>query len=402
MSRISLFAGKPEQTAGKNESAGKRTWAEKLKLPKDPLTRGLLLMIILAVLFAVIGVVSYNRLHLFESFDTVSSVPREDAEGMQFELLGKTLIKYGHDGVFAQDMSGNTLWSNAYSLQTPMSVVNDGVMILYEQLGTHVYIVHEGGIEGTYQAAHPIRQAAVGNNGVAALVLEDKSEMLIDLYSPSGSQIASVRATLEDTGYPLDAALSDNGEKLAVSYMALEDGKMTGRVVVYDFSGIEESDHIAASFSYPETVFPDVYFTSDGKTVAVGDDRFIVYSSGKKPVERTSVALDKEIISCFYDDRSIGFVFPDADTENRYEIVTYSYGGRRRMQSSFNYEYQDVRMDGGEVLLCDSGNIYVYRRSGKPKLAAAYEKEVVYFRNIRGSRKYLLITPDSMDRIRIK
>ena len=402
MSGKGFFAVKPKENTDEKDSAGKGFRTERLRLPQDPLTRGLLLMILLAVLFAVIGIVSYSRLHLFESFDTVSSVPREDAEGMQFELLGKTLIKYGHDGVFAQDMAGNTLWSNAYSLQTPMSVVNGGRMILYEQLGTHVYILNEGGIEGTYQAAHPIRRAAVGKNGVAAIVLEDKTEMLIDLYSPTGSQIASVRATLEDTGYPLDAALSDNSEKLAVSYMALEDGRMTGRIIIYDFSGKGDSDHIAASFAYPETVFPDVYFTSDGKAVAVGDDRFIVYSSGDRPSEKTVVPLEKEIVSCFYDDRNIGFVFPGEDTENRYEIAAYSYSGRRRMQASLNSEFQDVRMDEGEILLCDSGNIYVYRRSGRPKFAGTYEKEVVYFRNMRGSRKYLLITPDSMDQIRIR
>ena len=72
------------------------------------------------------------------------------------------------------------------------------------------------------------------------------------------------------------------------------------------------------------------------------------------------------------------------------------------MRSDFNFEYEDVRMESGEVLLHDSGNIYVYRTSGKQKLAAGYDKEVVYFRQIPGLRDYLVITPDSLDQIRIE
>ena len=402
--RNGLFAVKPKENKEANDGAGKGFMSGKLKLPKDPLTRGLWAMIILVILFAVIGIAVYGRMHLFEGYDMVRSVPREDAEGMQFELLGKTLIKYGHDGVFAQDLSGNTLWSNAYSMQTPMSSANGKTMVLYEQLGTHVYILNEGGIIGSYQVALPIRKGTVGRNGVAALILDDKSEMHIDLYTASGSQIASVKATPDETGYPLDAALSGNSEQLIVSYMAFENGRLTGKNVIYDFSagGGKESDHIGASFSCPETVFPDVWFRENGESVAVGDNRFVVYSSGRKPVQKAEVALDKEIISCFYDDSSIGFIFPDTDTDNRYELASFSYRGRRQITSSFDFEYKDVIMDGGEILLCDSGNIYSYRRSGREKLAASYEKEVLYFRKLGGSRKYLVITPDSTDQISIR
>ena len=396
-----LHAVTPDR--GTNEK-GKRFGMPQFKMPEDPLTRGLIIMIILVLVFALIGIWSYNRVHLFDNYDITRSSERSDAEGMGFELLGKTLIKYGHDGVFAQDMSGTTLWSSAYSMQTPMSSVNGKMMLLYEQLGNHITVLDAEGTRGTYQTALPIRKAVVSRTGVAAVILDGKTETQIGLYTPSGSQIASIRATLEETGYPMDLAVSENGERLMVSYMAMDEGKMAGRIVFYDFSekGAGSDDHIQSSFSYRETVFPEVFFLSDGRGAAVGDDRFTVYSSGQTPAEKVNVPLEKEIVSCFHDENVVGFIFPGTESEERYGIEAYSYSGRRRMQAAFDFEYEEVKMDGGEVLLCDSGNLYSFRLSGRARLSAAYEKEVNYFRKLSGSRKYLVITPDSTDQIRIR
>lgn len=374
------------------------------KLPEDPLTRGLIGMIVLVLVFALIGWWSYNRIHLFDGFDIRSSSPRQDAEGTRCELLDGTLVKYNHDGVFASDLSGQIKWSSAYSMQTPAAQIRGGKMIIYEQLGTHVYVINETGVEGTFQVTNSIRKAVVSRTGVSAMVLDGRDQTMIEMYTPSGSQIASIRTTLEESGYPLDLDISPNGKRVMVSYMALENGKLCGRIVLYDFSGYsgKEQEHIIGSFSYPETLFPDVFFTGDGRCAAVGDECFVVYNGSSKPAESANVPLEKEVVSCFYDDRALGFIFRSDDTENRYEIDAYSYSGRHLMKSDFNFEYEDVRMEAGEILLHDSGNLYVYRTSGKQKLAAGYDKEVLYFRQVKGLRDYLVITPDSLDRIRIE
>ena len=395
------------ETARQDENKKERRFHRpdlKIRLPEDPLTKGLIGMIIMVLAFALIGYWSYNRIHLFEGYDIRRSASRQDAEGTRCELLGRTLVKYNNDGVFASDLAGRLKWSSAYSMQTPMSEICGGKMIIYEELGSHVLILSAEGTEGTYQVPQPIRKAVVSRSGVAAMILDNDTQTLIEMYTPSGSEIASIRTTLGETGYPLDLALTPNGKRLVVSYMALENGKLCGRIVMYDFSGYsgKDQEHISASFSYPETVFPDVFIMGESRAAAIGDDRFVVYTGASKPAESAGVMLEKEVVSCFYDEKAIGFIFRSDDTENRYEIDAYSFSGRHLMRSDFNFEYEDVRMESGEVLLHDSGNIYVYRTSGKQKLAAGYDKEVVYFRQIPGLRDYLVITPDSLDQIRIE
>ena len=132
-----------------NKQKKRFPWPEPaIRLPADPLTKGLIVMIILVLAFALIGYWSYNRIHLFEGFDIRRSATRQDAEGTQCEMLGKTLIKYNHDGVFASGLDGQIKWSSAYSMQTPLSDICGGKMIIYEQLGTHALIVSDEGTEG--------------------------------------------------------------------------------------------------------------------------------------------------------------------------------------------------------------------------------------------------------------
>lgn len=71
------------------------------------------------------------------------------------------------------------------------------------------------------------------------------------------------------------------------------------------------------------------------------------------------------------------------------------------MEQEFDCDYQEVKMDSGKILLYDAKNCTVYSTSGAQNFATDYEKQVEYFGKIPGYRRYLVITNDSMDRIRI-
>ena len=67
----------------------------------------------------------------------------------------------------------------------------------------------------------------------------------------------------------------------------------------------------------------------------------------------------------------------------------------------FDCDYTEIKMDNGEILLYDAKNCTVYTTSGEHRFFSDYEKQVEYFTKIPGFRRYLVITNDSMDRIRI-
>lgn len=384
----------------------RKTFAAQLRsrihLPQDSVTRGLLCMIVLTILAAMAGIWFYNRVHLFESYRIVQSTEEHDVEGTRYAMLEDSIIKYGHDGVFCVDTNNHSLWSIAYSMQTPICDTCGGTMVIAELQGKQVYVLNRSGLLGSFETAMNIRKAKVGSNGVTALLLDDGDTSWICLYDRNGSQIASVRATMEDSGYPIDLAITPNAKKMMVSVVRAEEGILTGSVFFYDFSSSASDRHLMQTLDYPNEIFPEVFYASGQTPVAVGSGGFVVFTGSKRPSQKTAVPLEREIVSCFHDTSNIGFVFHSDDTQIRYEMEVYSISGKKAMQASCTFDYTGVEMTDGEILLYDASHLYVYRSSGRQKLGAAYDKEVRYFAPLEGLRKYLVITQDSMDRIRIE
>ena len=264
-------------------------------------------------------------------------------------------------------------------------------------------VLNSKGITGSFTTAMPVMKVKATSNGVVALVLNDVDNTAwIELRDAAGAQIASVKATQADSGYPIDIALTSDARRLLVSYLGEKDGELVGKVALYDFSKADASDesHLLAMREYPGTVFPEVFFAGNAP-VAVADDGYIAFSSGKNMEEEARLTLTDEIVSVFHDSKNIGYIFKSGRSDVKYHMTVYNYRGRSTMESDFDFDYTDVRADGSEILLYDASTLYVYRTSGRQKVSAAYEKPVKYFDHAGGLRSYLVITSGSIDQIRV-
>ena len=370
----------------------------------DPITRYLLLSVLIALLISVVAYWFYNRTHLFDSYTVTGSAELDDVEGTQYEFLDGKLIKYNHDGVFCVDTDNEMIWSSAFSMQTPVAFKEGRRMVIAEQQGNQVVVLGAKGVLGSFTTQLPVMKARISAGGVVALVLNDVDNVAwINLYSSQGEQIASVKATQAETGYPLDVALSPDGKQLLVSYFGNEAEELTGTLALYDFSSADSPDdsHQKGELVYEDTVFPEVFFGRSGAPCAVADDGFVVLSAGRTLKERTRVTVHDEIVSVFHDSSNIGFVFRSIRTDSKFRMQIYSLNGKQTMDTEFNFSYSDSRMENGEILVYDASSLHIYRTSGKEKLNVSYNKEVRYFAPLGKTRRYLIITDNSADRIRI-
>ena len=370
----------------------------------DKITLILISAILAVLMIGVFGYWLYNRMHVFDDYEIIESAEENDVEGTEYAMLGKRVIKYSHDGAFCVDTRNEVQWSTAYSMQTPICETCGSAMVIAEQQGEQVFVVKTDGVLGSFRTRYPILQAHVSESGIVALVLEDSDVTWINLYDANGSEIVSVKTTVADSGYPVDVAVTPNARQMMVSYIGVENAELCGTIAFYDFSSASENDesHLKGSIKYLGSVFPDVYYASGKTPVAVSDDGFIVFSQEKTPSEKHRVAFENEIVSVFHDDDNIGFIFQSEDAAIKYDMVIYNYNGRSTMETNFNFTYTGVRMENGEILLYNASNLFIYRTSGKQKLKVTYEKEVKFFTSLSGMKRYLVVSGNSMDRIRIR
>jgi len=90
---------------------------------------------------------------------------------------------------------------------------------------------------GSANASYPIKKAEVSSAGNVAAIEEDGATTYIEYYAVSGTQIAEIKTSIDNPGYPLDLALSEDGQLISVSYLTYEGSTQKDVIDVYSFGG---------------------------------------------------------------------------------------------------------------------------------------------------------------------
>lgn len=355
------------------------------------------------VVIVIGGFVLYNQLHTFNDYIITESIENVVSPGTKYEAIGKYIYRYNSDGVSCVSRSNELKWSITYNMQAPIADVCGRTMVIAEQQGNQVYVVNEEGQIGFFETLLPILKVRVSKQGVVAVVLEDDNVTWINLYKADGTAIASDKTTVAESGYPLDMDLSPDGEKLAVSYLGIEEGIMQTDIVFYHFgsAGQAENDYVVSRTTCQEVVMPEIYFTGNACAVAVSDNGYVVFKGSNEPKQSAVVSFDQEIVSCFHDDDRIGFLFADTTGEADYRMEIYNYRGKRKAKRLVNADFDEVKMQDGQIIMFSEKECHVFTASGRKRFDSPYEKTVQDIFYFSSFRKYLVITNDSFDRIRI-
>lgn len=376
---------------------------EKLKNHRKMLRNRWVILGILAAVLALSGGLFLN-FHLSDSYSVISSEKRNDINGTQYQKFGKNLLKYSSDGISCLNRKGEVLWSSTFSIQSPLLDLCGTIASVAEKDGTQVYLFDSEGQVGQFNTLLPIEKVCVAEQGVVAVVLEDGNNTWINLYDAGGELIAENKTSVEESGYPLDIALSPDGRKLMVSFLNPTGGSVQSNVVFYNFDSVGKANanNLVNTVSYENTAIPEVYFVSDKISVAVRGNGFSVFKGNEVPEESADVSFEEEIQSVFYDDEHIGFVFKSDKKEHKYLLRMYSLGGRRTAQKYFDFAYKEIRMDDDKILMFQDAAMAVFSTSGRRRAEVKYRKPIEDVISLGGFRKYLVLTQESTDRIRLR
>lgn len=376
----------------------------KEKLEQNRLRRFRRRMAIAALAVCIIGGFSlYNWLHMFHDYTVAESFENNVSGGTKYQQAGKNLYRYNSDGVSCVTRENEVIWSITYNMQAPISDVSGTTMVIAEQQGNQIYVVNEDGLVGSFESILPIQKVRVSNQGVVLAVLEDSDVTWVNLYRPDGASIASDKTTVGDSGYPLDVDVSPNGEKVAVSFLNVEEGLPTTNIVFYNFGseGKAKNNYVVTNEKVVGTVVPQIYFTGNATAAAIADNGFLVFKGNRVPKLDKTVTFDREIVSVFHDDERLGFLFRSDKPERDYRMELYNYNGHRTKARDINAEFDQIKIQNDQIIMYSDSEIHVFTDSGIKRFGSHYEKEVAEVFYYSEFRKYLVITRDSFDRIRI-
>ena len=136
---------------------------------------------------------------IYQTYEVIESFERADTMMTQYTEFGNYVLKYGKDGISCVDSENQLVWSQTYSMQSPIVQVCKNAAALAEENGTTAMIFDESGLQGTVQTRLPIRQISVSSQGVLAVLLEDGDIMRLNLYNKKGEELVTSKFELQDT-----------------------------------------------------------------------------------------------------------------------------------------------------------------------------------------------------------
>lgn len=353
-------------------------------------------VLILAVVL-VYALVKNNK--VASSYEVVTSMSRGDDTSVYYCMMRKGMVKYSKDGVAMTNKSGSVLWNQTYEMASP-TMTSAGDYVAVGDIGANtIYIFNEYGQLGHVSTDVPIQEIQISEQGVVAAVLSDTSSNYINLYDKQGNSLGSIKASLENTGYPLAIALSPDASKLAVSYLIVKSGSMQSRIVSYDFSDVE-GDHLLDTQEL-EGLYPKAAFLDSREVVLFGEKGFVLYQADSKKIE-TQENFESEINSVFCTNQKLGFIFKNEDDNGKYRMEIYNKAGKKSSTYYFDLDYSGMTADDDEVILYNDGEMLIYQMGGRVRFRGTFNTAVTGVMPSWEDGLYWLIDDQSLREIRIR
>lgn len=361
--------------------------------------------ILIIMLVAALGLFGAYQILENTAYDTIEVVETHENIGTDngnYIQYSDWVLKYSKDGVAMLNQEGKQLWNQSCQMTHPIVEMSDKAVVVADQGGTSILVFQENGLKGEIKTTRPIEKVAVSNQGIVGAILQDEDTPQVMCYDAKGNTLVSHKASLEKTGYPIDIALSKDGNVLLVSYLCIEGNVVRTKIVYYNFgeSGTEKNDYQVAQAEYEDTIIPTTAFLDKDTSLLVSEHSFVLYEGLEEPKEKKKVELDKEIKSVVYNEDYIVFVLKNTD-KTAYELRTYKADGSQVMTTEFEGEYANIKLSQKEIILYSGNNCAVFNMKGICKYQGTVESSIIDFFPISGLNRYMMISANGFEEIRL-
>ena len=358
---------------------------------------------VVAIATAVTAVGFYIEKRSYHNYKVVQSSEQEDVVSTSYIEMDGDILRYSPDGVSLVSDKMSTLWSETYQMQNPVADVNGTRAVIADKDGTTLEIYDKSGKTGSVTTSYSIIKARVSKSGLVAAILDGGDDTWIDFYSTDGSLIAENQTKIDDPGYPLDIAVSEDGVVMMVTYQFVDGSDTTSYVAFYNFGdvGQNEDDRIVSGYKYEGVVVPQIQYLSNNRSIALKDNGFTIYQGSQIPKEVKTIETDKEIVSTFYDDDMVGLVFKNDSKDKQYIMEVYNTAdGKLKFKEDFNIPYTTIKLSGGNILMYNSSQMCVMNSRGVQKYLGSVDGTIKDFFKI-GMNRYLLVLDSGVDVIKL-
>lgn len=347
---------------------------KKLKRHRRRVAALILFVMILLAAAAVVTYIYYEN-KIYSEYEVITSIERSDTSASSFAAFQGKLLKCTNDGAVYTDLAGNLIWNQTFEMDEPVLEMRDNYVAIYERGGTQIYILDTVNLQGSIQTTMPVQKVSIASQGTVAILMENEGTSYLQLYDKTGNQLASGELHVQNSGYPLNIALSQTGEKLAVSMLDINGGAVKTVIAFYNFGAVGQNsiDKIVSSYTYTDVVIPQIQYLAEDTMAAFGDDRVILFTGAQKPAEAVTIELTDEVKSVFYDQTHFGLVY-DGNDKKDHRLELYNLSGNQTLSVEFDTDYTNVELlSNGEICILGEDSCEIFNERGVQKFQYKFQ-----------------------------
>lgn len=358
--------------------------------------------VILIIVMVVVVKVSVEN-HVYEGYESVRDLGSMGSQNSVFLPYNGNILCYSQDGMSAYDLKGNQLWNQTYEMQAPIVDINGAYVVVGDYKGSVIYVMDGSGLTAEIETNKIIMKLTVSAQGVVTATLDDKSVTWLNLYSQKGDEIASIKTTMDKSGFPLATSMSADNEKLAVSYVKAGGNGISSSIAFYNFGDVGQNatDKIVSGYDYDASVIPFLHYLSNETAVAIGEKEMIYYSGKQIPDVKTAVELDGEIESVYYGSY-IGIVYRNEDGSEPYRFELYDLNGDSLFSQKFDMEYSDILIEDNMVVVYNAAQVIMWSKNGIEKYSGDLGGKIRSIIPTSKSNRFAVVREDKIESIKLK
>ncbi len=318
------------------------------------------------------------------------------------EKAGKGEVLITRDAVFYLE-NGETVWTETIALEDPM-VASRGTYFVLSDRGAYQFrVCDRTGVLSTVRLTRKIEGIDVSQSGVTACFTESEDASYVTYYDRYGSRIGvEVKTVLDRSGYPVDIAVSPDGQKLAAAYYSVRNGIGESRLVLYDFqNGSASKDYVVSvfeDFKATDTYLAECVFMDDTHLTAVGDNEILFLTLRKDDVKAVRAEAPENVRSVFFTEDLFGMVL---ETAGGTEVRTYDGSGKEKGVFEGPPDYGKLIAGDKTLLFLSGADVTLMNVSGRVRYEGTLVDPPLSAVLLRG-RGILLNTGTALQKITVK
>lgn len=361
-----------------------------------------IILISLLVLMVVFGAVYLIRLfnrnyNDYEVMDRITNT--EENLGGYLEYKG-AVVRYSKDGAVAVDSKGNLLWNGSYEMTEPIADTCDDYVVIADRGGKQLHIFDRNGLAGSIQTNHPIIKVQVAEQGVVAVMMIDEDTSYLELYSKDGELLGEKINDMVKDGYPMDFSLSDDGKKIAATYLCVKNGEIVDNILFLNFGEVGQNytDRTVGADIYDSAIIPRITFLDNDTVCAFKEDGLLIYSMEEMAEIFKTITLEGKIISVLHNEKYAGAVMENNEEKR---LMLYDLKGSQVLDMAVDFDYDTVYLSGDEIIMFNDLSCVIYRTNGKEKFKYTFTTNISALYPINHLDLYFMVNPAEILEIRL-